>query len=599
QGFFRVYSGMDQPFTTAEAAAVQAQVLRATVSAGLSFRTWENPEMQKLLGMFRSAAPAIMPSRKVVGGRLLNEAAGKIEERVHSLLRGREIGLVYTLELDDATAQSKDGPALCKLFGEMIDRVEGKYDCFVIYFGTDADGGSKKGRVNLGKERPWLFVPSCWAHQFQLILGDYFKVYSFAADVSEKATSLIAWINNHGKVRKIFDAVQARLSLDRLDRVVVLAYVTANLTRWTTHCVAFLRLLALREYLQFAVMESRGAIIAAQVGAAKSTEAERLREDAVHYCDLISDSDFWNGLTSVVEDIEPICYGTNINQKDSTRADQVLLTLAGLYLHYVDHPEPDISIGLVARLEKRWKDCDQPLFLVSSILNPWEGLSCFGPLAKFDHFKATALVGEVYTRVMSYPGNPDTPQQRQLKERSVAQNMFEYLSCTNGFQNFEDGRDQFQQTMGKDPVALWTALKASAGELALFAITILKVVVNQAGCERVFSDVGNTESPRRSRTALAKLEKITKADHLLEGFAPPNRQTRKNHKSVEKLLAVPRYRDLLEDQDDEDEGERGRALVSSTIGWRIEMAKWIADARAAEDAEDTELEDEVESLAPA
>jgi hypothetical protein len=48
---------------------------------------------------------------------------------------------------------------------------------------------------------------------------------------------------------------------------------------------------------------------------------------------------------------------------------------------------------------------------------------------------------------------------------------------------------------GKDPIRVWNALARSAGELAL---TVLKVVVNQAGCERVFSDVGNIESPRRS-----------------------------------------------------------------------------------------------------
>jgi hypothetical protein len=193
----------------------------------------------------------------------------------------------------------------------------------------------------------------------------------------------------------MIDAVQAELSKDRLGHALVLAYLVANLTRWTTRCIAFLRLLVLGEYLQFAVMQSRGAIIAAQVGAAKSTEAERLKEEAIHYCDLISNPAFWSGLTSVVEDIEPICYGTNINQKDNTRADQVLLTLAGLYLHYTEHPEPEISVGLVSRLEKRWKDCDQPLFLVALILNPFEGLSCFGPAAKFDHFKATSLVTDV------------------------------------------------------------------------------------------------------------------------------------------------------------------------------------------------------------
>ncbi|KAJ6506677.1 hypothetical protein C8R45DRAFT_922854 [Mycena sanguinolenta] len=49
---------------------------------------------------------------------------------------------------------------------------------------------------------------------------------------------------------------------------------------------------------------------------------------------------------------------------------------------------------------------------------------------------------------------------------------------------------------------------------------------------------------------------------------------------------VPRYRDLLEDQDDEDPSERGHALVSSPETWRTQLAKWIGDARAAEHADD-------------
>jgi hypothetical protein len=189
------------------------------------------------------------------------------------------------------------------------------------------------------------------------------------------------------------------LSLDRVGRIIILAYLVANLTRWTTHCIAFIRLLLLREYLQFAVMESRGAIVAAQVGSATSTLGNELAEEANHYCDLILNASFWSGLTSVVEDIEPICYSTNINQKDCARADQVLLTLVGLFLRYVDHPEAEISSGLVKRLEKRWNDCDQPLFLVALILNPFEGLSCFGPRAKMDHFKATGLVVQVSVRL--------------------------------------------------------------------------------------------------------------------------------------------------------------------------------------------------------
>jgi hypothetical protein len=58
---------------------------------------------------------------------------------------------------------------MCKLFRDMIDLVENKYGCTVIYFITDADGGSLKGRKLLGKEQPWLFVPSCMAHQVSIL----------------------------------------------------------------------------------------------------------------------------------------------------------------------------------------------------------------------------------------------------------------------------------------------------------------------------------------------------------------------------------------------------------------------------------------------
>ncbi|KAJ6524669.1 hypothetical protein B0H10DRAFT_1974732 [Mycena sp. CBHHK59/15] len=152
------------------------------------------------------------------------------------------------------------------------------------------------------------------------MLGDYFKVNDYAAEIAEEATCLIAWINNHGKVRKLFDASQRVISMDRnAGRIIILAYLVANLTRWTTHFIAFMRLFILREALQLTVLQNRTAIIAAEIGAATSTEGERLKDDAEKMCALIQDTSFWSGLETVFGDLEPICLGTNINQKDSTR----------------------------------------------------------------------------------------------------------------------------------------------------------------------------------------------------------------------------------------------------------------------------------------
>lgn len=229
--------------------------------------------------------------------------------------------------------------------------------------------------------------------KFQLLLGDYFVVSPYAVEIGASATALIGWINNHGKVRTIFDDAQRQISKDRNGgKVKVLSYLVANMTRWTTHFIAFSRLILLKEPLQLAVMMHREAIIAAQVGAAKYTEKVRLTEEAVTSCNLIASHPFWVGLETVVGDIEPICYGTNINQSDSTCANQVLLTLAGMFLHFDDHPEPEIATGMVERLEKRWKACDQPVFILALILNPYEGLSRFGSRANLNHFKCNNLL---------------------------------------------------------------------------------------------------------------------------------------------------------------------------------------------------------------
>ena len=141
-------------------------------------------------------------------------------------------------------------------------------------------------------------------------------------EIAENVTDLIGWLNNHGKVRKTFDQAQLQISQDCIGKARILAYLLANITRWTTHCVAFMWLFLLGDTLRLAIMMHSTSIVAAQVGAATSAEKWCLTEDAEAHCNLIWDPHFWEGLEQVIGDIEPICYDTNICQKDSTWADQ-------------------------------------------------------------------------------------------------------------------------------------------------------------------------------------------------------------------------------------------------------------------------------------
>ena len=79
------------PVAPAEKDALQKQALRAIVSSGSPFQIFEDPEMKILFGMLRTTAPDV--TGKVVGGRLLNEAAEEVELNITKALRDQYIGL--------------------------------------------------------------------------------------------------------------------------------------------------------------------------------------------------------------------------------------------------------------------------------------------------------------------------------------------------------------------------------------------------------------------------------------------------------------------------------------------------------------------------
>ena len=53
-------------------------------------------------------------------------------------------------------------------------------------------------------------------------------------------------------------------------------------------------------------------------------------------------------LDRVQSKLYPIAYGTNLNQRDSSCADQVLLMIIGIYLHFASYSEPEVSKEITA-----------------------------------------------------------------------------------------------------------------------------------------------------------------------------------------------------------------------------------------------------------
>lgn len=188
----------------------------------------------------------------------------------------------------------------------------------------------------------------------------------------------------------IFDGIQVEVMKKSTK-----SYLVANMTCWTTHFVALDCLNELKQSLHTASLTHCDAIIAAQVGAAVSTKARELCEDAEQQLDLINDPGFWKCLSMLVDDIELIAFATNICQSDHACPNTVLLAFVGMFHYFSDHLDHSLSRDMVKHLECRWKALNQELMVAALLLNPFECMVAFGPKANVNPFTLNALVTKV------------------------------------------------------------------------------------------------------------------------------------------------------------------------------------------------------------
>ncbi|KAJ7926541.1 ribonuclease H-like domain-containing protein [Mycena leptocephala] len=656
QSKLKVYRGNDIPFSEDHKRAIAHQALRATQSANLPERWTSDPEVIKLFLMLCSRAMDVIPSRSQLGGSLLEQAAAEIDAKIAAQVKGQDVlmctdgwhsnrkdavgGVTLThkfkallVDILRTNQLRKDGESLKKQFEEMIDEAERKLECNVIGFLTDNDGGSKKGRILLAAARLYLLTFPCCAHQGQLILGDYLREFEEAAKLMGELIDFVNWLNNHDKVRAIFDTQQQEMFGK------ILPYLLPNLTRWTTHLVAAIRFAFLKAPIRAAILNHRDAIVKAQVGA--ETNARKrlaLEEDAIYHCDLVESNAWWDKLQKIIiPDLDHICYLTNIAQSDHVHPDQFLLALVSLFLHFHGFStrqkasERGLGQRMCKRIEKRFKELDQVVFVLALILNPFEKLSRFGDKAQIDVFKLSTELVTLFKRINSrLPKVPHTAAQQdefdsKLKETAQVVNtaFMQYLSETGPFESWfaEDSPQRASYDMlhvsahpylhytasfkitANDPLPFWVILQANKAVLPLanFALQLLHLVVNRAGLERWFSDFSTKKNKKRNRLGLkkmgqqAKVTRFIRDEQKAEGLVE-ERGGRKNHADsrVQTLLSVPRYADaILSDTDDSDNGGGKKSVVVRTSGaWRKQVAEWQAEIRELDAVSDNHSADD-------
>ncbi|KAJ7642481.1 ribonuclease H-like domain-containing protein [Mycena polygramma] len=612
QSTLKVYKGLDIPFSQDQKTAIAHQTLRATQSANLPERWTEDIEVMKLFIMLRSRAMDVIPSRSQLGGSLLKQAAAEIDAMIAAEVAGQDVamctdgwrtnrkdavgGVTLTHKFKSLLVDvlrtnqcGKDGESMKRQFEEMIDKAEKELGCNVIAFLTDNDGGSKKGRLLLGAARLYLLVFPCCAHQGQLILGDYLKENEAAARLMGELIDFVNWVNSHDKVRAIFDIKQQETFGKTL------AYLLPNLTRWTTHLVAAIRFDFLKSPIRAAILNNRDDIVKAQVGAETNARKRKaLEEDAIAHCEMV---ETLGGISSTGA-------SSPISNTSAISPTSPKVTTFGPINRLLGQ-------RMCKRIEKRFGELDQPVFVLALVLNPFEQLSRFGDKANVDVFKLSTELITLFKRTKSRPPKiPRTAAEQQLFDADLnraAQRLntafTQYLSGTGPFASWfaknSTHKASYLEVNDENPLVFWQMLESNAevATLAKFALMLLHLVVNQAGLERWFSDFSNKKNKKRNRLGLtkmaqqAKITRYIRDEQQAEGLLD-ERGGRKNHsdEQVPTLLAVPRYADaILSDTDDsEDEGEKVSVMVRTSSAWRKQVAKWQADMRELDMLSDNE-----------
>lgn len=143
------------------------------------------------------------------------------------------------MKTHNVSAEAKTGENLLKLVVADILWAQLMFGLFIIALCSDDGGDARKMRRLLLDSMPWLIIVVCWAHQINLIVGDYLGLKIPLLDCVPKALAVVKWTNSHSRALGLFNSEQLTTPPNRS----ILALILPVITRWTAHYLSLRRLL--------------------------------------------------------------------------------------------------------------------------------------------------------------------------------------------------------------------------------------------------------------------------------------------------------------------------------------------------------------------
>ncbi|KAF5353605.1 hypothetical protein D9758_013785 [Tetrapyrgos nigripes] len=414
---------------------------------------------------------AVLPGRDVLSGCILNEEVGKAEAETRVEVNGHfgtgqsdgwknvtknslitaMVNVEYKthlLNVTDISSQLKTVEMLLSIILKEIDHVQTILMVTLIAWCTDCSGESLKMRCLLWEHFDWIVVLDCWAHQFNLVVSNIFKLKLPVVKVTDQA------LESHSIALGLLNDEQSRIN-----SAVVLILILPVLTCWMSHYLSMdhllllelpLRQMILIEPIKLALIKAAG-----QKRLAKAKAQQILR--------LLGREDFWRNLKSY-----PLC----------------------LY-----------RCAIHASLEKCWKKVDQEVFILAVIFNPFIQQCAFksgGPFHStadrwhvicwvFRQFYGRTPDAKFHKAFTKYMAGTGKWSHEMMDLDYFCQDAKEWLSLTemqpDTYVNIVQIWEEHLMSSDKNDVS-------GVNGMVVLATRIMSMVPNSAGIEQRFSKFG-------------------------------------------------------------------------------------------------------------
>src|ERR1700729_871472 len=114
----------------------------------------------------------------------------------------------YLVKMYDMSGLPKPGDQLLIIVESDIQYIKDKFSVVVIAWCTDDSPDGKKMRWLLYVKYPWMIMLVCWAHQINLVVGDFLLAKPDFQHIIALALDIVKWFNNHGKVLNLLRTEQ-------------------------------------------------------------------------------------------------------------------------------------------------------------------------------------------------------------------------------------------------------------------------------------------------------------------------------------------------------------------------------------------------------